>query len=87
MAEPYRQFLPELELSLERGTDAVPDDGHLHLLRAGEELGRYRSLKSAQAAWREVVRESGWKPQPRVVDPAKIRRREQTERWARNRAG
>jgi len=85
--QPYRQALPGLGLSLERATDSVPDDGHFHLCRAGEEIGRYRSLKAAQAAWQEVIRESGWKPQPREADPAEIRRREQTERWARNRAG
>jgi hypothetical protein len=85
--QPYRQALPDLELSIERGTKAVPDDGYFHLRRAGEELGRYRSLKAAQGAWQEVVRESGWKPEPRATDPAEVRRREQSERWARNRAG
>jgi hypothetical protein len=84
---PYRQHLPDLDLSIERQTDAVPDDGAWYLLREGEQLGRYRSLKAAQAAWREVLQDSGWKPRVRQVDPSDVRRREQKERWARNRAG
>jgi hypothetical protein len=85
--EPYRQVLPELDLSIERLTESVPADGQWYLLKAGETLGRFRSLKAAQAAWREIVRESGWKPEPREVDVADLRRREQVERWSRNRAG
>lgn len=83
----YRQVLPQLDLSIERYTDAVPDDGAWHLIRAGQQLGRYRSLRSAQEAWRVVVEESGWKAEPRPVDATDARRREATERWARDRAG
>jgi len=87
MDAPYRQHLPDLDLSIERDTDAVPGDGGWYLIRAGKQLGRYRSLKAAQEAWKEVVRESGWVPKAREVDPDEVRRREQMERWARNRAG
>lgn len=87
MREPYRQSLPDLQLSIERYTDAVPDDGGWYLVQDGEQLGRFRSLKAAQQAWREVVRDSGWRPAERSVDPAAARRREQSERWSRNRAG
>jgi hypothetical protein len=85
--EPYRQVLPDLELSIERFTEAVPPDGAWYLLRGGEQLGRYRSLKAAQEAWREVIQQSGWKPKPRGFDTEAVRRREQMERWSRNRAG
>jgi hypothetical protein len=85
--EPYRQVLPKLELSIERYTDHVPNDGAWYLLRGGGQIGRYRSLNAAQEAWRKVVRESGWTPDRREVDPDEVRRREQKERWARNRAG
>ena len=84
---PYRQHLPDLDLSIERQTDAVPHDGAWYLLRDGEQLGRYRSLKAAQAAWKEVVRASGWAPQAREIDREEVLRRERKERWARNRAG
>jgi hypothetical protein len=85
--DPYRQVLPDLELSIERSTENVPDDGQWHLLRGGEEVGRFRSLKAAQVAWREVVSDSGWKPSPPNVDVDEVRRRAQIERWSRNRAG
>jgi hypothetical protein len=85
--EPYRQVLPDLKLSIERFTESVPADGQWHLLRAGREVGRFRSLKAAQAAWREIVRDSGWKPIPRNVNVGDVRRREQIERWSRNRGG
>jgi hypothetical protein len=85
--EPYRQVLPDLELSIERFTENVPADGQWHLLRSGAVVGRFRSLKAAQEAWREIVRESGWKPAPSTVDVEDVRRREQVERWSRNRGG
>jgi hypothetical protein len=85
--EPYRQVLPELELSIERLTESVPPDGYWYVLKAGERVGRFRSLKAAQAVWRDIVRESGWVPKPPEVDFADVRRREQIERWSRNRAG
>jgi hypothetical protein len=85
--DPYRQTLAELELSIQRYTDAVPDDGGFYLLRGGEILGRHRTLNAAQEAWLRVLRETTWKPEPRQIDPADARRREQAERWSRNRAG
>jgi len=87
MSEPYRQHLPDLELSIERYTENVPDDGGWYLVRSGERLGRFRSLKAAQEAWRSVLRDAGWQPPRTKIDQAEVRRREQIERWARNRAG
>jgi hypothetical protein len=85
--EPYRQVLPDLELSIERFTESVPADGQWHVLKGGKEVGRFRSLNAAQNAWRQIVRDSGWKPRPHNVDPDDVRRREQIERWSRNRGG
>jgi hypothetical protein len=85
--EPYRQLLPDLDLSIERHTEAVPHDGSWYLIRAGEQLGRFRSYRAAQAAWRAVIEECGWQPTTTKLDPGEIRRREQSERWSRNRAG
>jgi hypothetical protein len=47
----------------------------------------YRFSKAAQQAWRELVRDSGWKPERKPIDANEVRRREQVERWSRNRAG
>jgi hypothetical protein len=83
---PFRQYLPDLDLSIERFTDAVPADGGWYLLRSGEQLGRYRSLKDAKLAWHRVVQDSGWSPRKQDVDARAALRRESAERWARNRA-
>jgi hypothetical protein len=88
LAQPsYRQALPDLELSIERYTEAVPADGAWYVLSSGAQIGRYQSLKAAQAVWRKVVEESGWEPPSRPIDADEVRRRESMERWARNRAG
>jgi hypothetical protein len=87
LRESYRQVLPQLHLSIERHTPRVPDDGAWYLLQEGRRLGRFRSLKAAQKAWKEVVDSSGWTPVESEVDPKQIQLRERQENWARNRAG
>jgi hypothetical protein len=83
----YKQELPDLALSLERFTSSVPGDGAYYIRLNQEVIGRYRSLKAAQAAWRDIISKSDWSPTPRPIDPDDVRRREQIERWSRNRAG
>lgn len=85
--DPYRQTLPDLELSLERYTGNVPDDGGWYLLRAGEQVGRYRTRNEAMEAWKAVLDEAGWKPPTRAIDARDALLRESRERWARNRGG
>ena len=60
----YRQYIPELNLSIERFTEEVPSDGKYHVLKKGELLGSFRSLKQAQTLFRELVQDSGYKPNP-----------------------
>jgi hypothetical protein len=86
-AAPYRQVLPALELSIERMTPAVADDGAWYLLRAGNQLGRFPTLKAAKAAWDAEIAASGWQAPRRPVDRKDMLARERSERWARNRAG
>jgi hypothetical protein len=64
----YLQRLPALELSIERYTAAVPNDGLYYLLRNGERLGRFKSLKAAREAWKDVITESNWEPPKRELD-------------------
>jgi hypothetical protein len=35
----YRQSIPDLSLSIERSTEATPDDGKFHIIRHGEIVG------------------------------------------------
>ena len=52
-------MLPDLELSLERFTENVPADGAWYLIRAGKELGRFRTRKAAADAWKRELTEAG----------------------------
>ena len=84
---PYRQYLPDLDLSIEHDTENTRDPRGWFLLRGGEELGRYGSQAAARQAWKDVLDEAGWKPPARELDASEVLRRASSERWARNRAG
>jgi hypothetical protein len=62
--ESYRQAIPDLNLSIEKATDKVPDDGKYYVLQNGKVLGAFRNLKQAQVLYRKIVQESGYKPTP-----------------------
>jgi hypothetical protein len=87
MNEPYRQFLPDLDLSIEHNTDAVPTDGAWYLMQSGSTLGKFRSLKAARKAWNRTIAESDWTPSQPKIDPELVLLKEKKERWARNRSG
>ena len=60
----YRQSLPALNLSIERRTEQAPSDGQYHVIKDGELLGSFRSLKQAQKLFRSIIEESGYRPSP-----------------------
>jgi hypothetical protein len=84
---PYRQALPALALSIERYTPNVPADGAWYVLKDGQEVGRFRTLKAARKAWDAEIASSDWSPTERPVDAKEAIARERGERWARNRGG
>jgi hypothetical protein len=86
-ATPYRQYLPALDLALERLTTKVPSDGAWYLTQSGKRIGRYRTRNEAMKAWKAVLTEAGWKPSEKPVNSREVLLRESRERWARNRAG
>src|SRR5437879_5872762 len=55
----FRRCHPESQVSLEEGTPAVPRDGCFYVLRAGEVVGRYRTLKKATVAYDKEVHNEG----------------------------
>jgi hypothetical protein len=70
----YRQAVPAIQLSLERLTAAVPDDGYYYVLKDGKVEGRFRSLKRAQARYKELLAASDYEPPPverKKADPSK----------------
>lgn len=75
----YRQSIPDLGLSIERSTEATPDDGKFHVIQHGELLGSYRALNRAKEMFRQIIEESGYDPSPAVQ--AKTVSQMMTERY------
>jgi len=75
----FRQAVPQFGLSIEKGTEAVPEDGCYHVLLEGEELLKTRSRQEAVTAYRRV-RDDLVAPQTRVdVRKALMRQVAQSE--------
>ena len=51
---PYRQAVPTLNLSLERGTEEVPDDGRFHVVRDGAVVYTSQSQEDALRQYRDL---------------------------------
>jgi hypothetical protein len=66
----YRHFIPELSISIERNTARVPNDGKFYILRDGEVIDTFRIIARAEARFRQLLKESGYKPE---VSPTKPR--------------
>jgi hypothetical protein len=66
----YRHYIPKLNLSIERNTEKVPLDGKFHLLKDGMELESFRSKKKAEEKFKQIVGESGYKPEISKTSPA-----------------
>ena len=62
--QPYRQAISALELTLERGTPNVPQDGYYYVLLKGQLRGRFRNFKQAHAEYKAILHESGYVPAP-----------------------
>ena len=63
-SDAYRQYIPAINLSIERFTEQVPNDGQYHVRNDGKIVGSFRSLKQAQAMFKELVQASGYKTSP-----------------------
>jgi hypothetical protein len=79
----YRQKVSAIGLSIERGTESVPDDGHYHVLLDGREVFASSSEREALSEYRRL-RDAVMTSEPRR-DPASVRealRREMADRQA-----
>jgi len=74
----YRQSLTGHDLSVEEGTEKVPDDGHYYVLFQGEQKGRFRSLKQATKRYDE--NQGDVEPAVRGPVPGSIRGRDTAPR-------
>jgi hypothetical protein len=66
---PYRHFIPKLDLSIERNTDQVPNDGKFYIVHQGHVMDGFRSIKKAEERFRQLVKESGYKPEGSPAKP------------------
>lgn len=59
----YKHFIPDIGLSIEKNTSNVPNDGRYHVVKAGIVIQSYRSRKLAEEKFRQLLAESGYKPE------------------------
>ncbi len=79
---PYLQAVPSLGLSVQYGTESVPDDGRFHVVMAGAIVFAADSEKDALREYRRL-RDRLLPPRIRSVDVRKILEREAAEQEAR----
>lgn len=58
----YKSYIPDIKLSLEKGTNLVPNDGRYYVVRDGCIIDSFASLKQADGKFKQLVAESGYKP-------------------------
>jgi len=58
----YRQLNERAGISIEQGTDNVPNDNKYHVLQEGKVVGSFRSLKQAEEIYRKLVAEKNLPP-------------------------
>lgn len=70
-----KQYVPGLGISLERGTDEVPNDGRYHVTRNGEVVASFRSQSAALRRYKELIAEAGGYPKQQAPNPTAEERR------------
>lgn len=56
------QYVPEIKLSIERGTARCTPDNKFHVIREEKVIGSFRTLKQAQEVFQKLLVESGYRP-------------------------
>ncbi len=68
----YKRELPDLALSVERSTEAVPDDGNFHIVNDGRVLASFKSEARAVATFRAIARDMGFRPRSTATQSASV---------------
>lgn len=63
MPDYYKRELPQLQLSIERATEDVPNDGRFYLVRQGKIIADFPTEKSALKEYSKILEEIGFQPQ------------------------
>jgi hypothetical protein len=58
----YKHFIPTIDLSIEKNTGSVPNDGKFHIVKGGEVIHSFRNRKLAEEKFKQLLAESGFKP-------------------------
>jgi hypothetical protein len=67
-SDSYKHYLPNLNLSIEKNTKNVPNDGKFHVVHQGHIVGSYRHVKKAEEKFRQMINELGYKPEATIVE-------------------
>jgi len=67
----YRQLNERAGISIEQGTDKVPDDNKYHVIQDCKIVGSFRSLKQAEVVYRKLVTEKNLPPLSTEKKPSK----------------
>ena len=70
----YRHYIPDLGLSIEKNTANVPQDGKYYLVRNGQILKGFGTLRKAEMAFKKLLAESGY-----MLKPVEQRRKSAAE--------
>jgi hypothetical protein len=58
----YRQSIPAIQLSLEKQTPEVPNDGCYYVVSQGQIKGRFRQKRQAHELYNQILKDSGYSP-------------------------
>lgn len=58
----YKHYIPEINLSIEKGTDKVPNDGKYYIVSDGRITDAFKFRRQAEEKFKRLVAERGYKP-------------------------
>jgi hypothetical protein len=58
----YKHYIPDIKLSIEKGTDKVPNDGKYYIVSDGHIIDAFKSRKQAEEKFKQLIEASGYKP-------------------------
>lgn len=71
----FIQSIEDINASIERNTQAVPNNDRYFIIKEGKIIYSTMSLKRAQSKFQEVVMEMGYKPRPpKKLTPEEIKK-------------
>ena len=62
MKDYFQQKVPNYDVSLEKGTKDIPNDGKYYILRKGKIVYSTKILKKAQIKFDDLLKKMGYKP-------------------------